>query len=94
MANNKYKKTMCIFIIYMLIYIHLDTKSIKIGQCNEMLDELLFKPSVAAILKMAAILSSIMNIKRKFRSNGFLNADIDTKNLKISQRSEVLDSKL
>ena len=43
---------------------------------------------------MAAVLSAIMNIKRKFRFNGFLNIDIDTKNLKISQCSEVLDSKL
>ena len=35
-ANNKYKKIICIFIIYRFIYIHLDTKSIKIGQCSEM----------------------------------------------------------
>ena len=49
---------------------------------------------MAAILKMAAILSAIMNIKWKFRFKGFLNADTDTKNLNISQCSEVLDSKL
>ena len=49
---------------------------------------------MAAILKMAAILSAIMNIKWKFRFNGFLNTDADTKTLKISQCSEVLDSKL
>ena len=49
---------------------------------------------MAAILKMAAVLSAIMNIKWKFRFNGFLNIDIDTKNLKIGQCSEVLDCKL
>ena len=49
---------------------------------------------MAAILKMATILSAIMNIKWKLRFNEFLNMDIDTKNLKISQSSEVLDSKL
>ena len=49
---------------------------------------------MAAILKIAAILSAIMNIKWKFRFNGFLNGDTDTKNLKISNGSEVLDSKL
>ena len=47
---------------------------------------------MAAILKMATILSAIMNIKWKLRFNEFLNMDIDTKNLKISQSSEVLDS--
>ena len=49
---------------------------------------------MAAILKMVAILSAIMNIKWKFRFNGFLNTDTNTKNLKFSQYSEVLDSKL
>ena len=49
---------------------------------------------MAAILKMAAILSAIMKQKWKFRFNGFLNMDIDTKNLKDSQCSEVWDSKL
>ena len=49
---------------------------------------------MAAILKMATILSAIMNIKWKFRFNGFLNTNTDTKNLQISQCSEVLDSKL
>ena len=49
---------------------------------------------MVAILKIAAILSAIMNIKWKFRFNGLLNTDNDTKNLKISQFSEVLDSKL
>ena len=49
---------------------------------------------MAAILKMATILSAIMNIKWKLRLNEFLNMEIDTKNLKISQSSEVLDSKL
>ena len=49
---------------------------------------------MAAILKMAAILSAIMNIKWKFRFNEFLIMETDTENLKISQSSEVLASKL